>query len=458
MYYNINKNKKSIKSYQNFFINTSIEKEKQQKKYVENIDVIDKNGVVKPLTYDFLKISFDNYLNIVQRTTYLQNLQQQKDEKHIGFFITLTLPTQYHPYKNNNQNYNENYDDSLTINDGYKVLIDIFKKVQKDLYDVENNKKVNLDFIKVVEYHKSMVPHLHGVVFVPERLVKRFKQHIINVFGNVKLQTIKDEKTNKIKYVENKNIGRSEVEQLNDIERVVPYLLKYIKKSLNPLNERDYHLLNGWKKVNKIRVFTMSNVSIPRFISKKLYNHLGKYISKTDNYNILEELENMCNIEVNIFKHNEYQKTKQYGVNNGRFRVIVDLEKTDYIQYKNNYNNSKKSYKLKGFNVWMVLQDPDLMCNKYDVEEEYEEIEDEYEDEQELFEIGETYDINEEYNEYQMLKYERILESNSNGKTKSERFTKTKYTVYTVTNFVILDTQNNKVVYNKKDFTYINNN
>jgi len=467
MYYNTKEIKKSIKSLQNNLIELSKNKENKQKTYMSNIDIIDKNGEVKKLSYDFVKTSKDYYQNIVMRTKYLQNLNVLKEEKHIGFFITLTLPTEYHPYttiilnKGTEQEreekvYNDKYNEELSINQGYKKLNEMFRKIQKDLYDTENTKKITLDFIKVIEYHKSMIPHLHGVVFVPERLVKLFKQHIENVFGNIELKKIKNDITNKIKYLKNENIGRSEVEQINNIERVVPYLLKYIKKSLNPINEEDFHLLNGWKKKNKIRIFTISNVSIPRFIFKKLYGTFGNLIDKTkEDYNMLEEIEKISNIEVNYFNSDisdKCIKTKEYGSDNGRYKVIVDIDKIDCITYINNFTNYKKSFKKRDFNLSLIIEDKEYFeDNRFDLLEDYEE-----------FEIKKYLDYIK--NKTQYNDNETHLKNMSNWCERlgivetDKRIDNNSFSMYKIVNFLIIDSETNKIIYDKNDFKYINNN
>lgn len=416
MYYNKSKINKSIEKEKLSLIQLSQKKEKLQSKYCSNIEIIDnKTGEVKNLTYDFIQTSKDYYQNIVQRTKYLQNLNIVKSEKHIGFFITLTLPTQYHPYTNKNTNYNDKYDKDLSKNDGYKLLNQTFRKIQKDMYDNEFTKKITFDFIKVIEYHKSLTPHLHGVVWVPERLVKDFKEHLKNVFGSIKLKEIQTDKIDKVKYNKNRNIGRSEVEQIKDLKRVVPYLLKYIKKSLNPTNEKDFHLLNGWKKKNKIRTFTISNVSIPRFLYKKLYTNIGKKIDKTkEDFNILEELEKMSDIKVYYFNkdiQNTPTKIKKYGSSGGRYEVIVEVNKTDYITYKNSYTNYKKSFQKKDFNLSFILSDKEF-----------------FERDKEKFE-----DVN-----------KLIIKEN--------------LTLYKIDKFIIYDKKKDKIIYNKNDFIFINNN
>ena len=61
-------------------------------------------------------------------------------------------------------------------------------------------------------------------------------------------------------------LGRYEIEEIKDITRGTSYLLKYVQKTTNPSSDKDFHFFNGWKKYNKIRVFTCSIVGLERYL------------------------------------------------------------------------------------------------------------------------------------------------------------------------------------------------
>jgi len=432
--------KNELNTLREFYIAKSEIIENKQKDYMQNIQLIN-NGQLIPLKYDFIANSKDNYLNIVNRTKYLQNLIQKEDEEYTGFFITLTLGSKYHKYITNSKkakdgyaHYNKNFDSDLTINDGYQELNTIFRKLQKDLYCVSSKKKTTLKFIKVLEFHKSMQVHLHGIVFVTKSLVSAFKAHIVNVFGNTKLERINNDKTNKTIYVKNENIGRSEVEEIKDITRVVPYLLKYIKKSLNPKKDENFHLLNGWKKLNKIRIFTMTNVSMPRFVFKKMYANIGKHINKEQlDYNMLEEIEKISDINIDYFtdKTKKPTRSKSFGTANVRFKASVEID----IEEKASFSH--------------LLEDNTTTSAKvYD------------------YILGNVEDFKAEQEIYN-----EIIKSNSENSTdvsdlikdfykneESKLFNCELILVYKIREFKIIDTHTNKTIYNKSDFKYINKN
>ena len=364
-----------IKKSKQDYINFSKDNIENTKQYVENIQVINKKThEIFNLEYDFEKNQKDDYLNIVQRTTYLQNQIIASQEEYIGFFLTLTLPSQYHPYLTINPNthnkryiHNKNYDKSNTIHKGYKLLNETMRKIQKDMvitYDKKkDNKKYNkkykketLKYIKVIEFHKSLIPHLHGVVYVKRKHVEQFKKHMIKVLG-ADINEIKEIKNNtngntinKTKYNNNKNMGFVELEQLENVDRTIAYLLKYIKKSLNSLNEEEKHLLNGWKKRNRIRIFTMSKVSIPRYIYRKLYNILGKNVVRDDkkSYNFLEKFEKLCSIEIKTIDKDKNEKVRIMGNVGGssRYSVKVEKEKIINIVKRYEYINNERTNKI----------------------------------------------------------------------------------------------------------------
>ena len=487
MYYNT-KILEIVKKSKNFYINYSKSKELTQKNYCKKITSTNlKTGEITTIKYSLVEKLKDDYLNLVMRTSYLQNEIISSDKLFTSFFITLTLPTEYHPFKEDNKTFNEKYDKNLSIHLGYKKLIEMFERLQKDMkFD---NKKQIFKFIKVIEYHKSLIPHLHGIIFVPTEMIEKFKQHIKRVFGtnkyiqitknsndNVITQkhfknneyvrtTYKNQRNNKeinkVKYIDNENIGRSEIEQINDISRVVPYLLKYIKKSFNSDNKEDYYLLDGWKRKNKIRVFTMSNVSIPRFIFKKIYQNISqedkKIIDSKENFNILEEIENMSDIHINYFKtdleNNEnVYKRKQFVGKDLKYRVEVDIEKIDMVQYINNFTNYKKSFHKDYFNLSMILNDKEFFeDNRFDLLEDYEENEIKlYLD---YLNNGTDYNDNDKHlkNMSDWCQRLGIVETD-------KRIDNKDFGVYSIKSFIITDLKTNKIIYDKSDFIYTNEN
>ena len=335
---------KILKESKKTFIDYSLKNIENTRNYYKKLQIENlTTGVISSPIYNFENIQKDDYNNILQRTNYLQNEIVADEKDYVAFFITLTLPSKYHPFtqiEKNKYKKNPNYNAELSINDGYKELNRMMTKIQKDFmikttFTKKQWKKHKLKFIKVIEYHKSFVPHLHAIVFIEREFIEQFKKHLINIFAADidRIKTIKSHVSgkyvNKTIYESNENIGRSEIEELENVERGVSYLLKYIRKSLNAENITDKHLLDGWKKKNKIRIFTMSNVSIPRYIYKKLYINLGESIEKKqdERFNILEKFEEICDINVRTFFENELISERSFGNKTNAARYIITIEK-----------------------------------------------------------------------------------------------------------------------------------
>ena len=81
-----------------FYINHSIKKENKQKSYLQNTGFLNKkSGEYLNVEYDFEK-KYKEYSKISeQRALTIQELAKRKE--FCSVFITLTLPSKYHPFK-----------------------------------------------------------------------------------------------------------------------------------------------------------------------------------------------------------------------------------------------------------------------------------------------------------------------------------------------------------------------
>ena len=130
----------------------------------------------------------------------------------------------------------------------------------------------------MIEPHKNLTPHLHSIIYVKSEYVAILKNHIKNI-------SIKN------------SLGRYEIQEIQDISRSTSYLLKYINKNTNPKNDKDYHFFNGWKKVNRIRVFTISSLGLERYLFSKI-NHHTRLSKRLENKNPINHILENCNILV----------------------------------------------------------------------------------------------------------------------------------------------------------------
>jgi len=234
-----------------------------KKKNIENEDT----GLVSEIKYNFIDSKKDDFSDILRRTDCLVNEINSSNKDLMTFFITLNLPDKYHPFiQDDNNEYieNINYNSGLTINAGYKRLNTMMRKIQKDMRVCEYPlyKKHTFKFVKVIEHNEYFIPYLHSVIFVEQEYVEQFKRHLMFVFG-LNVEDVEEGieiASGKYVYGPNEYIGISELEEFKDVGYAVEILLKDIRKTFNLGSEFDKYLLDGWKKMNKIRNFTMSNI------------------------------------------------------------------------------------------------------------------------------------------------------------------------------------------------------
>ena len=336
----------SFEAYKNY----EIEKYKKASKtiefkqfmYVQNIlfSNTQKNEAYK-LEHDILQKSKDTYLYFF----YTQKLLEEKysnSNDYMAIFLTLTCPSRFHKYSSITQKANPNFDKDTTINEAYQLLNSSFREIYKDFK--VNRKFEKIEYSKVIEPHKNLTPHLHAILYVKKDFVKNLVHHIQNII-----------KKNEI--VEHK------IKVIKDTSRSCAYLLKYIQKTTNPQDEDTFHFFNGWKKVNKIRVFTSSASILNRAIYKKI-NSVTKLSKNLKDKNAIENVLENCyiktkqtNIEIN--ENDEYievsQKKKAKGNKNGRYLVNIKKEKIKREVFVGNHFFNVLSLEKKGFNKKSVL-------------------------------------------------------------------------------------------------------
>ncbi|WP_323585078.1 replication endonuclease [Aliarcobacter butzleri] len=335
---------KYIKTQRLEYIQHSKIKEDKQSKYKSKLESFNHlSGEFKSMIHNPLQVSKDNYLWF----TFNQKLLEEQiiaSGNYATLFITLTLPSKFHKYSQQTKKYNPLYNEQCTINEGYNLLNKSFRTIYKDFK--VNRKFEKIYFSKVIEPHKNLSCHLHAILYVNIDNVEYLKNHIKNV-------VVKNE------------LGRYEIEEIKDITRGTSYLLKYVQKTTNPSNDKDFHFFNGWKKYNKIRVFTCSIVGIERYLFKKI--NASTSITKNLKGNPIAKMLQECDINITTTntKTNEIN-TKSHMSLKSRFIVEVEKEKftqdvnytpnekeTNRIFYDSFLNGSKnnimKTYNLRGF-------------------------------------------------------------------------------------------------------------
>lgn len=329
----------------------SIEKEQKQKSYLEHHKFrnLSKKETLS-INYDFEK-KYKEYSKITeQRALTIQELSRRKE--YCSVFITLTLPSQFHPFKsvatNKGRLYVEDNKDFIfgslkeAVSNGYKDLNNIYQTFYKR---VKNYVKNDLYYIKAVENHSTMIPHLHLVLYFPFEYLDSVKA----VFKRV---------------VEHFKLDRTDLEEVafkDNVNYASKYLLKYIIKDLN--NGTDIfkaRVLDGWKRFHKIRVLTSSLLPLNVMVYKKIYNSVSfieknKINFKSDG-NIVSMKEKI-DLEVQelglpIYLYFQDNFSIEKTVKKGNDRKITRVgEKSSIFKVKLISEKKDKYYKIKTFRI-----------------------------------------------------------------------------------------------------------
>lgn len=446
------KSQKSLKNYlaneKKDLIKFSKEKETQIAYYKENfINVINLSNYNSfSLKHDFLQDSKDNYLWFVYNCM-LQQEEISKSGEYVAIFLTLTLNSTFHKYSTHKGTINKNYKKENTINEGYKLLNKSFRDIYKNFK--VNRKHEKILFSKAIEPHKNLTPHLHSIIYVKKEFVDLLIKHIKNVRKNNKL-------------------GRLDIEEIEDITRTTSYILKYIQKNTNPGSEEEFHFFNGWKKKNRIKVFTHSYSKLERYVFKKV-NTILKLSKDLEEKNIINEVLEQCNIRITTkCETKQTIKFKRHFNNNANYDVIVN--RTRAISEK--VDEQKLFDLMQKMNAKIVYKNFDK-CVEFFSETHFQKKLNEVNEESEKLVNAIFESENCEYKKDAQIRlnylhnlYSKIKNNKEKYKIgvryndfikyfESELLTKT-YS-YTINNFQIIDKDTNEILYNKKDFKLFEN-
>ena len=257
----------------------SIEKEQKQKSYLQNLKVFNQHSRDNvSMDYDFER-KYKEYSRLTQQK--ISTIEQMANDKgYVSLFITLTLPSRFHPfksiaYKNNKRLYTQRNKEFIfdsvsdAIKNGYKFLNELFQRLYKR---IKFFTKKELLYARSVEFHASLIPHLHCVLFFP---LEKYDE-VVGVYKRI---------------VEHYKLDKVDIETVNmrnDINYASRYILKYIVKTIS--DNSDYfeaRVLDGWKRKNKIRLLSHSQLPLNQEIYKKIYHSFtnikkNKIFSKKD--------------------------------------------------------------------------------------------------------------------------------------------------------------------------------
>ena len=285
---------KELSNLKNAYYELSLSKEKKQQQYLLF------NGFKNLNTNQFENINYSweneykKYAKIVEQRAYsIEEVVRRENEKLLSLdnylnedlfvkvFATLTLPSEYHPFKSirnkdgrmyvqENPNFEfETIEDAIKL--GYQKLNKIFQVFYKR---VKNYTKQDLYYIKAVEVHDTLIPHIHFVLFFKQKHYSKIE----NLFYKV---------TNFYK-INQKEFEPSSMK--NDLHCASRYLIKYIIKDLNSsLFIYKTRLLDGLKRKNKIRAFSCSALPLSVGVYKKIYTAIYQFDLKHNSTQTLKE-------------------------------------------------------------------------------------------------------------------------------------------------------------------------
>lgn len=368
-----------IKKMSKIYIDHSINVENKVRRFKKKLCCVNKkSGEFFKIKHEPQKVQKDNYLWFMFNT--MIQVEKSKKSNEVGIFLTCTLSTQFHKFTKFDKQgkeletprLNPNYNPETTLHDGYEVLNNFFRDLYKN-FKVDR-KHVKIKFSKVIEYNHDFTPHLHAGLYVEEEHLEKFKEFIV-------------------KQIKSHQIGKHyKIEEIRDVMKLSGYISKYMRKTMNSDNEEDFHLLNGWKKINKIRNFTSSNIEVFRYIYKKV-NTVTELSKNLDKKNPIVHLLDNCQINIKTYdkKNNKLIKEKKYKKENQNF--IVEVERERNIKIKQLYDENhetiryKKIYQYKIIKFKIYDKEGRVWYNNTDYEYFYNMTEEEYSKKDEKIEM-----------------------------------------------------------------------
>lgn len=358
------------KEYENL-INVKYQKFSEKKEKKTN-DYLDKCVLKNTLTDELIKIKKDvvKDFNETKNLTYLKckelNREQEETEELEGIMITLTNPSKFHPFISNDEEdedkkefirLNKNFDFKnleTRINESYININKIFRELYKNVKKRENKE---MKFIKIVEPHASLICHIHRIFYIKKGTYLKVKEQ----FERVK---------------EKHELKKCQFDRLKDCKGS-SYIIKYLLKNYK---SEDIKKFDGYKKLHKIRIFTMSNLKLSTSIFKKLY-----YTNKDLNLKIMEEIKNgnsiynnlyhfytlnttvkVVNEDEKILKTLNYEDKKRFLVYK-KIRKNIRLEDEKILNYKHCEVSEKtlKNFENKEINFVIKEKVEDYITNDY---------------------------------------------------------------------------------------------
>lgn len=224
-----------------------------QKKWLENFSIDFSNKSVSMLnnTYSANLNPKKYFAEINNRVNTMVANAKEQGLKPI--FITITAPSAFHrKYDNGDLQVNPN-DTAKEITQIWNKFtnLQVFQKMKKEL-------DISLTYFRVYEPHKSGVPHLHALLFLPSSYILKVKKKFYEYF------------TNKEKW--GSNIGGIGFRYTWYKEKggAVGYVMKYILKTFKDTDSKAVQHSAYWYIKHSVRRFLSSRTLAPLTMYRKV--------------------------------------------------------------------------------------------------------------------------------------------------------------------------------------------
>ena len=344
-------------------IKYSFTKEQQQNNFTRNIAIVNHNTNESSKLSGYDRKLFSYYQSLNQKTTAI--LEVAKEKGLTGVFFTLTNQSCFHPFITYNDRFNilnKNFKFNsidTSIKAGYKNLNEIFRTFYKRVKNISKD----ILYICCYEPHKSLIPHLHCLLFIKEEYILKVKKLFLKIIKEKNLQRID------FKILNNDKVR-------NHSAVVAAYIKKYMFKTIfseNKEQAKSYaRFIDGWKKKYKIRQFKTSNLPLTMQVYKKLYHSLPRpYLVNLikqlkeekkslfkyfmENVNITKRVKNLT-FNSQILKENPLNENIEK-----EFEVIINVLEKSIISPVNSV--IKKISRIETFVIYHNLIDETILGN-----------------------------------------------------------------------------------------------
>ncbi len=224
-----------------------------QKKFLENfsVDFADTSINMLDNTYS-ANLNPKKYFSEINNRVNTM-VANAKDKGLLPVFVTLTAPSKFHrKYEDGNYVVNPNETSKALTQIWNKFTnLQVFQKMKKEL-------GFGLTYFRVYEPHKSGVPHLHALVFLPACYILPVKKKFLEYFKN------------KDKWGANHGGIGFRYTWYKEKGGAVGYVMKYILKTFEDTNRDSIQHAVYWYIKHKVRRFLTSRTLAPLSVYRKV--------------------------------------------------------------------------------------------------------------------------------------------------------------------------------------------